>query len=360
MPDDVVVEEESQEQPAEETVDEGELAFDEVAEDKEAPDKPEKDKSSKKDEKPEKAEKKADAEKDTEKDKAKKADKEAGAEKKTDKKAEDDKKAEADKKADEKRTARERLEDRLKDESEETKETKEAKEKEAAAEKKTKAEAKEKETPAKIATKPVKLTKESVKTYLDFFSDDDFPDKEIVVGDRTINFKELKEDEPELYDAMKVMSGYTFDKAIRHMASTGAIVTGEQLKTITEQMQNLQDEVGDSRFWAEVAQTHSDVHQILTPKNKQFVEWRDKQPKNIQKLAKNLDTPQDAIDIIDAYKEDLAKEKTGDHDDNLARKKKEKDDLHKGTMKSSQTHKTSKDAKADEGEAAFNEPDKDD
>jgi hypothetical protein len=345
MPDDVEVEE-SQEQVPE--IDEGELAFGEAAEEKEAPDLTKADEPSKKGEKQEKPDKKAEPEKGADKDK--KPEKETEPDKKPDKEKELDTEKEP-----EKKTARKRLEDRLKDDSEKKPDTEKEPEPEKTPEKKAEPDTKTKEAAAKAPAKQLRLTKENIKNYLEFFGDDALPDKEVVIGDRTINFKELKEDEPELYDAMKVMSGFAIDKALRHMVSTGAIVTGEQVKAVQKEISDLRNEVDDSRFWSEVARTHADVHQILLSTNKQFAEWRDKQPKSIQKLAKNLDTPQDAIDIIDAYKEDLAKEKTKEHDSNLERKKKETDDLHKHTMKSSQTRKPSTDKTEDEGKVAFKE-----
>ncbi len=350
-PDDAAIEE-SQEQKTEATIDEGELAFGEAAElDDKAKETPPGDESKKTETK---TEKKPDAEKKTDKDKD--TEKEPGAEKKTETDKKTDK--EAEKQPPEKKTARQKLEDRVKDDTDDTdktatKQVEEDKETktEKAPEKETKTAAESKKTVTK--PKKIKLTKENVDFYMKFIEDDAFPDGEIVVGDRKINFTELKEDEPELYDAMKVMSGYAFDKAFRHMVAQGSIVTGQQFIDLQTELGELRDEVDDSRFWGEVAKTHGDVQQLL--ESKDFIAWRDKQPKSIQNLAKNLETPQDAIDIIDAYKEEIGKTKSKDHDDALERKKKEKDDLHKGSMRSSQTHKSSAAPADDEGELAFKE-----
>ena len=197
--------------------------------------------------------------------------------------------------------------------------------------------------------KPSPITKEKVREYLDIIPDDDLPG-EIILGDDTIDIKGLKEDFPEDYNAIKVLSAVMADKIVQKRISEGEFVKAED---IDKKVAPLEERMTRLSFWDEVRDAHADAKTIA--KTKEFAEWIEKQPKSIQALSCTWDA-QDAIAVIDFYKEAQAKKMAKEHDDKQREEKKKKDRLHSAGMRSKpSTQKT--DAKNDmnDEEAGFDE-----
>ena len=197
--------------------------------------------------------------------------------------------------------------------------------------------------------KPSSITKEKVREYLDIIPDDDLPG-EIILGDDTIDIKGLKEDFPEDYNAIKVLSAVMADKIVQKRISEGEFVKAED---IDKKVAPLEERMTRLSFWDEVRDAHADAKTIA--KSKEFTEWIEKQPKSIQALSCTWDA-QDAIAVIDFYKEAQAKKMAKEHDDKQREEKKKKDRLYSAGMRSKpSTQKT--DAKNDmnDEEAGFDE-----
>lgn len=197
--------------------------------------------------------------------------------------------------------------------------------------------------------KPSSITKEKVREYLDIIPDDDLPG-EIILGDDTIDIKGLKEDFPEDYSAIKVLSAVMADKIVQKRISEGEFVKAGD---IDKKVAPLEERMTRLSFWDEVRDAHADAKTIA--KTKAFSEWIEKQPKSIQALGGTWDA-QDAISVIDFYKEAQAKKTAKEHDDKQREEKKKKDGLHSAGMRSKPgTQKT--DAKNDmsDEEAGFDE-----
>ena len=197
--------------------------------------------------------------------------------------------------------------------------------------------------------KPSSITKEKVREYLDIIPDDDLPG-EIILGDDTIDIKGLKEDFPEDYSAIKVLSAVMADKIVQKRISEGEFVKAGD---IDKKVAPLEERMTRLSFWDEVRDAHADAKTIV--KTKEFSEWIEKQPKSIQALGGSWDA-QDAISLIDFYKEAQAKKTAKEHDDKQREEKKKKDGLHSAGMRSKPgTQKT--DAKNDmsDEEAGFDE-----
>jgi hypothetical protein len=175
--------------------------------------------------------------------------------------------------------------------------------------------------------KPSSITKEKVREYLDIIPDDDLPG-EIILGDDTIDIKGLKEDFPEDYNAIKVLSAVMADKIVQKRISEGEFVKAED---IDKKVAPLEERMTRLSFWDEVRDAHADAKTIA--KTKEFAEWIEKQPKSIQALCGTWDA-QDAIAVIDFYKEEQAKKTAKEHDDKQREEKKKKDGLHSAGMRS--------------------------
>lgn len=197
--------------------------------------------------------------------------------------------------------------------------------------------------------KPSSITKEKVREYLDIIPDDDLPG-EIILGDDTIDIKGLKEDFPEDYSAIKVLSAVMADKIVQKRISEGEFVKAED---IDKKVAPLEERMTRLSFWDEVRDAHADAKTIA--KTKEFAEWIEKQPKSIQALSCTWDA-QDAIAVIDFYKEAQAKKMAKEHDDKQREEKKKKDRLHSAGMRSKPSTQKN-DAKNDmsDEEAGFNE-----
>jgi len=342
MPDDDKATEHNEEEEKEVEIEEDEEAFAEEIEDEKKADEKEKEEATKDkkekdeelDEKGEKVEKKAEKKE---------------PEKKEDKKEKEEKDLSAKEKLDK------HLESIKDEEGEEKEEEPEKKvEKEEKVEKKE--EKKEKED------KPLKLTKELISERLKLISSDDLPG-EVIVGDETINLQQYAKDYPDDYSAIRVLSSLVAEKMIEKALDGVSSVKPEDFD---EKIGGLELKVNQLSFDNTVVQAtdkegnlkHPDYFSIVYGAGmKGFHVWIKEQSPKMQKLASSLD-PEDGVMIMDYYKEDTAKKKTGEHDKKTKDKKKEYDDLYKSekSVKKNQSEHSQGDKSADEeAEDSFNE-----
>lgn len=176
------------------------------------------------------------------------------------------------------------------------------------------------------------------------------PDKDITVGDLTINLKEYQSDYPEDYAAIMAISNTIANKIIEKRL--------EPLKKIDD-LNNIVHQVvakqSDAEFWGAITDKHSDAKTIN--QSKDFLDWLDKQDPPIQRIAKNMESPDDGIMILDYYKKSQEKAKIDKANKEAKDKKKKNDDLHKGTMRSKANVKITDEVNMDDARAAFDEDD---
>lgn len=323
---------------------ESEAAFDEAAADESEFNESE---QSEKEKKPEKEPEAKKPEKEPEKTKKEKDEKSETTEK--DEKGEGEKAETKDeeKEPEKELTAQEAIDQRLKEIEEEKKPDETDKD-----EKKDKEEPEKKPEKAADENPPAraKWTKENVQQHLNLITDDELPDGEIVIGDSTIDLKELKKDDPETFDAIKVVSSVTAGKYVNGLLRSGHVVTAKAMNDFKEEMLGY---VGGLNFWMDVLQQHPDARQIENSDN--YKAWLEKQSDGIKTMAEG--TPPDFVKVLNLFKEQIAQADADKHDDKLDKEKQKTDALHKSSMKPAASSKKSPKPKADKGddEAAFDE-----
>lgn len=179
---------------------------------------------------------------------------------------------------------------------------------------------------------------------------DDLPDKDIKVGDVSVNLKEYKKDYPEDFAAIMAVGSILAKSIVQKQLQTGQYVKADLVA-------DLHNKVKDLEFWDEIALSHPDARKIN--KDSDFLDWLDKQDEPLKRLARNMETPEDGVLILDFYKKSKAAKKAADFDAAAKGKKKRTDDLHKGTMRNKATVKQTDGFDANDAEAAFNEDDDD-
>lgn len=206
--------------------------------------------------------------------------------------------------------------------------------------------------PSKREPSPSQLTKEQIANYLQRVNPDDLPDGELVIGNETVNVREFMDSYPDQASAIAVLSNVIAEKVIEDkLASMDLVDSGA--------VENLQNQLDGYAWWSEVLEVHSDAKKVN--KTKEFNTWLDKQRLGIKAMAGANASPQDAIDVLDFYKEETAKANVKDHDDTARDKKKKKDDLMKGVLKGKQTvPKTEAEIAEDDERAGWEEGLKDD
>jgi len=199
---------------------------------------------------------------------------------------------------------------------------------------------------------PVKtrITKEQLGQHLAVISDDELPDGEVTIGDNTFNFKELKEDDPEVYNAMKVMSSIAGAKYLNAAIQSGKLVTADKVEKLIEEVGNVRAQMG---FTAEMTDRgHGDFLGVIQSDGYQG--WIEKESDGVKALARSND-PDDAAKVLSYYKESVGKKKAAEHDDNAGKKHKRKNDLLKSDKTTKPAGPGKKSTDENDDEASFNE-----
>lgn len=193
------------------------------------------------------------------------------------------------------------------------------------------------------------LTKEEVKNILSLIGDDDLPG-EIVIGNDTVDLKALKDSYPEDFNSIKVLSGVIAQKIVSEALEKGEFVKASDVE---KRMQGIGNALTTFAFWDTVRDAHPDGKKVA--KSDEFKAWVKGQSKSIQGLYSSAD-PDDAISLLDFYKEDHAKKAVKKHDEGLRGEKKKKDGLYGEGMRSKPaTSKSSGGGDKDDIQAGFEE-----
>ena len=208
--------------------------------------------------------------------------------------------------------------------------------------------------PPKKSSPPSKLdrlTKEQIADHLRAIPDDILPEETVIIGDTEINLKEFADEFPEQFAAVKVLSSVIAQQAI-NQALEGK--SGEVNEATQRRMDEQDALIYAFYWWDTVTQKHSDAKQVKASKD--FQAWYDDQPDNIKRFGAEEASPDDAILLLDFYKEDIAKKGVKKHDDTARDKKKRTDDLHKGTMRTkTDTSVADGEINMDDAQAGFEE-----
>jgi len=209
--------------------------------------------------------------------------------------------------------------------------------------------AEDQQPPADQRRAPGRLTKEQVSQHLAVINDDELPEGEILIGDETVNFKELKEDDPETYNAIKVMASIAGAKYLNAAVRSGQLVTADSMKALQQTVVNLQ---GQIEFSNEMAiRGHGDYLGVI--RGKDYQDWVAKQSEGVHALARSTN-PDDAAKVLAYFKESVAGKKASDFDKTLKDKKTRRNNLLKGSSQSKPAG-PGKALNKGEDEAAFEE-----
>lgn len=258
------------------------------------------------------------------------------------------------KEEEEPKTAKERLEKRLE---------KEGPEEESEEEEKAEEEEEREEEKAPV------LTKEDVANRLSTIDDGELPG-EMIIGNQTINLKEYATQYPDEWAAIKVVSGVVAEKIIEERLGGLDYAKPEDYdKKIT----GLESRINQLNFDNSVALAtdedgnlrHPDYHNIVYGAGKEdFHKWVKEQNKKTQKLTTSMNY-EDALLLLDYYKEDTAKARKKAVKDENKHKKGKTDALHgetgSKTKNPTRTPRSPESMSIEEAEAeaenAFNEED---
>jgi len=167
------------------------------------------------------------------------------------------------------------------------------------------------------------VTKERLINILKYLNDDDLPKGEFVIGDDTVNLESLKADDPEVWNATKVIAYAVAEKMVAETLKNSGLASNEQLIGV-------QKEIVELRFWTDVHEVHPDGRKINN--SDEFKDWLKGQKPSIRRIAKGAEV-EDACDIITMFKESVAAKNAEEHDDNKRKEANKNKDLHKGSIR---------------------------
>lgn len=214
-------------------------------------------------------------------------------------------------------------------------------------------------------------TKEQIAEHLKVISDDELPG-EVIIGNDTVDLKKYADEFPEDFSAMKVVAAAVASRIAESALEkyAGQAKPAGEGYAKAEDIQALQQKVSNQEFDMAVAMSRSEDGSLKHPdffdikyggQREAFEGWVKTLPPKHQKLA-NESSPEDAILLLDAFKEAISKEKVDDFDKKASRAKKRHDAIHATTIRGNNPVKrpassySSGDPNA-EAEAAFNEDD---
>jgi hypothetical protein len=204
-----------------------------------------------------------------------------------------------------------------------------------------------------------RVTKEDLANLVDLVSEDDFPEGEFVFGDNQIDMRRFAKEEPEVFQAAKVLAGTGTYKILNAAIKKGALVTGGTVTKIVDDFKKeitaLNERIVDLTYWGGIAETHADAKKVA--KTKEFKEAMESAPPVIKKAAKSGDV-EDAVLVLDWFKEQQGKTQLKEFDENAKGKKEETDSVLKHNMRTERKKQTGKMSPEDEAEAAFNNAEK--
>ncbi|MCP4570583.1 MAG: hypothetical protein GY841_23610 [FCB group bacterium] len=181
---------------------------------------------------------------------------------------------------------------------------------------------------------PEKLTVENIEFMADIVDIDEFPDAPIKVGEDEIDIRRFQEDDPVGFAAAKILGSMATQKTIKAAIEAGVLVTGERHMALEKQINQLGNTMTGLLWWNAVSDPktgHIDAREVYA--SPEFKAWYKGQPEAIRKLGNGA--PKDAVLVMNYYKEEIAKKATSAHDNKAGKNKKDQDDIHKHSTRSS-------------------------
>jgi hypothetical protein len=186
------------------------------------------------------------------------------------------------------------------------------------------------------AGKKTKLTKERLSEIISMVSDEDLPDKTVIIGDEEINLAAYRKEYPDEFNAMKVVSGIMAEKMVAKIIESQGYVKASD---VASEVGELKSTIDQMLFMSTVQGTHADALTIV--KTPEYKKWFGNQPKKIQMLS-DSSNPQHAIALLNYYKEDTAKANVEEIDKKNQDKHNKKVGVHKASLRSITSKDTSK------------------
>lgn len=208
---------------------------------------------------------------------------------------------------------------------------------------------KENEDGGKEKSAVATLTKEQVGEFLSIIGESDLPAKPVIIGDQEVDLAKYAKEYPDEFNSNVVLAGIIAKKMVEKQLKSSGYVSAEDHQKTTAA---LNDEIVRLNFWGEVMEFHPDARKIA--KSDEFKTWMAEQPRKIQMLGQR-NNAEDAVAMLDFYKEDLAKKALKKKDDEDKGKKTKKDALLGGGVRAKPTAPKEKPGSDDNPEEAFNE-----
>ncbi len=165
----------------------------------------------------------------------------------------------------------------------------------------------------------------------------------VKVGDTTLG--KFAEEYPEVVQTAVVLGKAIAQKMLDDVIGSGRVATSEKAEELASQINMM-------RFWDGVYQSHPDARKIAA--SKEFNDWTAKQSPLVKKLIVS-ENVEDAVTVLDAYKESLAKDSKKAKDKEAGKRKEARDGLHGESLrgKSGAFAETAKDQ--EDFDAGFND-----
>lgn len=165
---------------------------------------------------------------------------------------------------------------------------------------------------------PTVITESAASNLVGILGEDDLPET-IKVGGEEYNLKRYAQDYPDDFNAIRIMGGAVAARIINRFVEGGVLAPGRALAA-------MQDRLDDLSFWLEADDASPGVRQVV--RSQEFRDWLKAAPKLYQRLGKNLEKPEDAKLLRDAFDADQKKAKAKEHGKKLEKKRKRTVDLH--------------------------------
>ncbi len=121
-----------------------------------------------------------------------------------------------------------------------------------------------------------------------------------------------------------------YPEAVQAPVAIAKVLVDKIAASMSQEMQKMQSAINGFAFWDGVQQAHSDARKVV--KTPEFKAWVDKQSPLVRKMIHSEDV-EDAVSVLDAYKEALAKDDKDGRSAEAAKRKAAKDALHGETLR---------------------------
>uniref|UniRef100_A0A6M3IWD2 Uncharacterized protein n=1 Tax=viral metagenome TaxID=1070528 RepID=A0A6M3IWD2_9ZZZZ len=189
---------------------------------------------------------------------------------------------------------------------------------------------KEKVTDKSLQSSAAGMTKEEIAGILNTIPKDTFSDSDVIIGNESLNIGKFAETYPEDFAIMKVIAGTMAKKIVENMVKTGGLVAKDTLASFQAELQQGQISTRQQLFELSVLRVHPDLYDVV--KSKDYLEWFPRQSAGVKRMASSLDVD-DAVLVLDFYKEKKAKATAKVKDDSDSKELGRKKDVLKGSVR---------------------------